>query len=117
MINIYYYENKVAGKAYFIHQVGTAFYTVWRIANQSCNRACRENREVITFKGMEQAHDYLARLHLDRSNFVSYLFLEGELGLITEDSIELSTGEFLFDGLATTVFHPLLKNMTLAYNN
>ena len=117
MINIYYYENKIAGKVYLIHQVGTPFYTVWRIANQSCNGACRENREVLTFKVMEQAHGYLAKLHLDRSTFVSYLFLEGELGLITEDSIELKTGEFLFDGLATTVFHPLLKNMTLARQN
>ena len=114
MINIYYYENKTAGKVYFIHELGTPFYSVWRIANQSCNGSCRENREVITFKSMEQAHNYLAKLHLDRTNFVSYLFLEGELGLITTDSIELKSGEFLFDGLATTVFHPLLNNMVLA---
>ncbi len=116
MINIYYYENKTAGKVYFINEIGTPFYTVWRIASQTCNGSCRENREVITFKSMEQAHDYLTMLHLDRSNFVSYLFLENELGLITNDSIELKNGDFLFDGLASTVFHPLLKNMTLASN-
>lgn len=114
MINIYYYENKTAGKVYFINEVGTPFYTVWRIANQTCNHSCRENREVITFKDMEQAHEYLFNLHLDRSNFVSYLFFEGELGSITPDSIELKNGDFLFDGLATTVFHPLLKNMIKA---
>jgi hypothetical protein len=116
MINIYYYENNTAGKVYFINEVGTPLYTVWRIANQSCNGSCRENREVITFKSMELAQDYLTNLHLDRSNFVSYLFLENELGLITCDSIELKSGEFLFDGLATTVFHPVLKNMIRAYN-